>query len=259
MLTVVIPEVLWRKPWFWVVTAAAGFAALLALNRYAVHRKLHEELLLLRQERMIEQERLRIARDIHDDLGARATHISLLSATAEEHAFSAEKARASFEQISTLTRDLVFALYQTVWAVNPENDNLEALANHLCQISSKLCESAKLSCRLRVSELPRSIPVSSEVRHQLSMAVSEAIHNAIKHAGAKEITLSVSMENSRLAIAVRDDGIGFDPAQAERGNGLGNMRRRLEEIGGTFAIESSPGRGTVVSLACEVQSNMART
>jgi signal transduction histidine kinase len=243
-----VPAPLWRRPWFLALAILAACAALFAVYRYMVHRKMHAELVLIRQETMLEQERLRIARDIHDDLGARATHISLLSAMAEEHATSSEKARASFEQISTLTRDLVFALYQTVWAVNPENDNVDALANHLCQIATKLCEPAKLSCRLHVSELPHPSPISSDVRHQISMTVGEAINNAVKHAGAKELSVSLSIENSALVIQVRDDGRGFDLATVSAGNGLGNMHRRIEEIGGALEIESAVGQGTLVRL-----------
>ncbi len=243
-----VPPPLWKRSWFWVVITVLAAAALLAINRYVVHRKVREELLLLRQERMLEQERLRIARDIHDDLGARATHISLVSARAEENASSAEKARASFEQISALTRDLVFSLYQIVWAVNPENDNLEALANHLCQISSKLCASANLPCRLHVSELPPRFPVSSDVRHHVSMTVCESINNAIKHAKANELSISLSFENSVLSISIRDDGQGFQFDSTRAGNGLSNMQHRIEELGGSVSIESAPGKGTTVHI-----------
>jgi signal transduction histidine kinase len=243
-----VPPPLWKRSWFWVAITVLAAAALLAINRYVVHRKIREELLLLRQERMLAQERLRIARDIHDDLGARATHISLVSARAEENASSTEKARASFEQISALTRDLVFSLYQIVWAVNPENDNLEALANHLCQISSKLCESANLPCRLHVSELPPRFPVSSDVRHHVSMTVCESINNAIKHAKASELGLSLSFENSILAVSIRDDGQGFQLNSAHTGNGLSNMQHRIEELGGAVSIESEPSKGTIVRV-----------
>ncbi|HEY2343650.1 MAG TPA: ATP-binding protein, partial [Chthoniobacteraceae bacterium] len=199
---------------------------------------------------------LRIARDIHDDLSARATHISLLSARGEEEA-GAEKTRAIFEQISGVTRNLVFALHETIWAVNPENDNAEALVNHLCQIANELCESASLRCRLHVPpQLPDSSPIASDVRHQITMTVREAIHNAVKHAHAQELVLSFVIENSVLSITVRDDGRGFIPATAAQGNGLGNMRRRLEEIGGTVAIESSEGHGTAMILNLELSGKI---
>jgi len=82
----------------------------------------------------LEQERLRIAHDIHDDLGARVTQISLLSAMSQENTSFPEKARADFDKVSKMSRELVSALYETVWAVNPENDNLEALGNYVCQM-----------------------------------------------------------------------------------------------------------------------------
>src|SRR4029078_6810005 len=138
-------------------------------------------------ERALENERLRIAQDLHDDFGARGTEISIASALAKKKPNRPDTARGGFARISTLSRDLVTALYETVWAVNPENDNLDALGNYLCQMVHQLCEQAKLSCRLRVPELPRDVQVASQLRHNVILAVKEAINNIIKHASATEV------------------------------------------------------------------------
>jgi signal transduction histidine kinase len=149
-----------------------------------------------------------------------------------------------------MSRDLVSALYETVWAVNPENDNLDALGNYLCQMTNHLCKHAQLSCRLEILDLPQNIHVSSQVRHNVAMAVKEATHNVIKHARATEITLGVALENGELQICIKDNGVGFDPAKLEDsfGNGLNNMKRRLADIGGSCTIESQAGQGSVVQL-----------
>jgi signal transduction histidine kinase len=238
----------WQRRWVWGATMASFCVGVLSLGRYLEHHRTRRQLLRLQQEQLIERERLRIAQDIHDDLGARATHISLLSAMAEGYASCPDKARASFEQISNMTRELVSALYQTVWTVNPENDNLEALANHLCQIANRLCDAAKLRCRLNIVSLPRDSRVSSEVRHHVSMAVSEAIHNAVKHADASEVVVSASAEGKVLAVTVQDDGRGFDVSAATTGNGLSNMRHRVEVIAGTLVVESSLQYGACIRL-----------
>jgi signal transduction histidine kinase len=238
----------WQRRWVWGVTMASLCMGILSLGRYLEHHRTRRQLLQLQQEQLIERERLRIAQDIHDDLGARATHISLLSAMAESHASSPDKARASFEQISNMTRELVSALYQTVWTVNPENDHLEALANHLCQIANRLCDAAKLPCRLNIASLPGDLRVSSEVRHHVSMAVSEAIHNVVKHADASEVVVSASAIGNVLTVAVKDNGHGFDVSAATTGNGLVNMRRRVEAIGGTLLVESSLRNGACIRL-----------
>ena len=163
-----------------------------------------------------------------------------------------EEARADFGTISQMTRDLVSALYETVWAVNPENDNLEALANYLCQVGNQLCSQATLRCRLEVPELPPNVPLSSQVRHNLVMAVKEAVHNVIKHAAATEVRIAITFDGSELSLSISDNGRGFTPGAARLGHGLGNLHRRLEVIGGRCRIESQAGRGTSVRLELPV-------
>jgi signal transduction histidine kinase len=196
----------------------------------------------------LEQERLRISRDIHDDLGARITEISLASALARTKASFPASAAADFDHICSLSRELVAALYETVWAVNPENDNLDALGNYLCQMTNHLCENAQLPCRWSISELPGDLPVSSQLRHNITMAVKEAVHNVIKHSKATEISLRVELERGLLLISVQDNGCGFNVDQTASGNGLTNMCRRMNDIGGKCAIESCPGGVTQVRL-----------
>ncbi len=280
-----VPQVFWRTPWFWVSMGTMMLAAGAAAWRYLIWRRMRFQLQRLEQQRAVECERLRIAQDIHDDLGARVTQISLLSAVAQGKANLPEEARADFGKVSQMTRDLVSALYETVWAVNPENDNLDALASYLCQMANQLCSQAQLRCRLEVPELPGPIALSSQVRHNLIMAVKEGLHNIIKHAHASEVHLRITFVAERsgltgqssvfpahsanprigggnspswtgqrtdptrvLAICVQDNGCGFDPAACPVGNGLANVKRRMESLGGGFIIESRRALGTAVTL-----------
>jgi signal transduction histidine kinase len=243
-----VPLSLWRTPWFLGLLTLLVMTGVGGAYRYAVWQQMRRQLARLESQRALEYERLRIARDIHDDLGARVTQISLVSGLAQSDHNLSEKARADFNTISGMARELVSALYETVWAVNPENDNLDALGNYICQMVDNLCDKAQLRRRLRVAELPRDIIVSSHLRHHLIMAVKEAVHNVIKHARANELAVIVVLEGAMLEIRIQDDGSGFDPASAPAGNGLANMRRRLEQIGGTCTIQSAPGQGTTVSF-----------
>ncbi|HWQ92621.1 MAG TPA: sensor histidine kinase, partial [Clostridia bacterium] len=249
-----IPQAFWKTPWFWVslLTAAAGFTA--GLWRYLTWRRFQTALQLLEQQRAIERERLRIAQDIHDDLGARVTQISLLSAVAQRKPSLSDEARADFGTVSQMTRDLVSALYETVWAVNPENDNLEAFGNFLCQLGNQLCTPARLRCRLEVPELPSNVPLTSQVRHNLIMAAKEALHNIIKHARASEARLRITYQNAILEITIEDDGCGFNPAAITPGHGLENLRRRLATIGGDFTLQSHPQTGTTIRLRLPIHS-----
>ncbi len=247
-----VPLAFWRTPWFWVSMVTIALAAAVGAWRYRVWQQMRLRLQRLEQQRAVDRERLRIAQDIHDDLGARVTQISLLSAVAQGKISLPEDARADFGTISQTTRELVSALYETVWAVNPENDNLDALASYLCQMSNQLCSQAQLRCRLEVPDTPPSIPLSSQVRHNLIMAVKEAVHNIIKHAHATEVRIRIAFEASLLSLCIQDDGCGFDPAACPPGNGLGNLKRRMESVGGSFSIESRLGAGTDVRLRLPV-------
>jgi len=247
-----VPLAFWQTPWFWVSMATIALAAAVGVWRYTVWRRLQLHLQRLEQQRAVDRERLRIAQDIHDDLGARVTQISLLSAVAQRKPSLPDDARADFGTISQTTRELVSALYETVWAVNPENDNLDALANYLCQMSNQLCSQAQLRCRLEVPDLPSHVALSSQARHNLIMAVKEAAHNVIKHARASEVRLRIMLEASVLSIGIQDDGCGFDTAARSPGSGLRNLKRRMEDIGGSFAVESRLGAGTDVRLRLPV-------
>jgi len=254
VLTVVVPKIFWKTSWFWIGLLLAFLIIVGAGWRYVALQKMRREMLHLKNQQALETERLRIAHDIHDDLGARVTQISLLSAMSQSNSDFSEIARDNFEQISQMSRELVSALYQTVWAVNPENDNLDALGNYICQMVNQLCDRVQFRCRFHVADLSREIQVSSQIRHNISMAVKEAVHNVIKHAKASEVRINVEYAGNVLAVSVQDDGCGFQPADNIAGNGLGNIRRRMADIGGTCSIESCPGQGTTVRMYLTISS-----
>jgi two-component sensor histidine kinase len=247
-LNVFVPQPYWRMPWFWGAVCIVIVTAALGANRYLVWHRMRRVMLQLKNQQELERERLRIAHDIHDDLGARVTQISLLSAMSQDNPTFPEKARADFDQISQMSRELVSALYQTVWAVNPENDNLDALGNYLCQTVNQMCERTQIRCRFHMLDLSREVPVSSQTRHNISMAVKEAVHNVIKHAKASEVSINVTFDENLLTVSVQDNGCGFQPSGSFTGNGLTNMKRRLEDLGGSCIIESQPGHGTTVRM-----------
>jgi signal transduction histidine kinase len=247
-LAIRVPLPYWQAPWFWAVLAALTVAASVLSARYLAWHRMQPAMFHLEQLRALERERLRIAQDIHDDLGARVTEISLLSGMAEKNLGFSEQSRAEFCRISLKSRELVAALYETVWAVNPENDNLEAIGNYLRQRINNQCTQAQLRCRLHVSPLPRDIEMSSRIRHNISMAAKEAMHNVIKHAKASLVTLQIAFAEMWLTVTIQDDGCGFDLATTPMGHGLVNMKRRLEDIGGSCLIERSPTSGTIVKF-----------
>lgn len=245
---VIVPVVLWKTPWFWSMLALMGVAFGLVGWRLAERRRITRRVKALERDRAVEQERMRIAQDIHDDLGARVTQISLLSSAAQKRLELPLDAQRDFEQVFQLSRNMVSALYETVWAVNPENDHLDELGAYVCQMANQMCTQAGLKCRLSVPDLPHDIPLGSKHRHDLILTVKEAIHNAIRHSGAGEIQIQMTFENGILQLTVSDNGSGFDPGLQSGGNGLANMKRRMESCQGSCAVVSHPGGGTRVQL-----------
>jgi signal transduction histidine kinase len=251
-LRIKVPLALWKREWFWIAAGIVAVASVAAGSRWYEWHKMRHVVARLENETLMERERLRIARNIHDDLGARVTQISLFSAMAKSKRALPVEAQADFERISFMSRELVSSLYETIWAVDPENDNLEALGDYLCETASQLCETAQLRCRLEMMDLSREIEISSQTRHSIGMAAKEAVNNAIKHARASEVAVRVEYMEPLLAISISDDGCGF--LSAEGGHGLTNMKRRLEDLGGTCLIESRPMQGTKIQFHVAVPS-----
>ncbi|HTB83064.1 MAG TPA: sensor histidine kinase [Candidatus Sulfotelmatobacter sp.] len=253
VLDVIVPPPFWRQPWFWPLGAVIAIILALGNWRYLVWRKVRVEMVRLRTQQALEKERLRIARDIHDDLGARITEISLASALAK-NTVSLEAARDDFDRITDMSRELVSALYETVWAVNPEHDNLESLGTYLCQIANNLCKPARISCRFEIDELPADVQVASQIRHNFAMAVKEATHNAVKHARPSEVILRITFNRPELTICLKDNGVGFkvDAEAKTSGNGLNNIKNRLASIGATCQVESQPGQGTSILMQLQL-------
>ncbi len=247
-LAIIVPPPFWKTLWFWSIVAIIVVALMVANIRYIVWIRTRRKMLLLEKQRLLEKERLRIARDIHDDLGARVTQISLVSAMAHDGSNDVDVMRNELVRISHMSRDLVTALYETVWTVNPENDNLKELGNYLFQLINDSCERSQFRCRFHIEELPSEIIVPSHIRHNLCMVVKEAMNNIVKHANATEVQLTISFLDSLLKVSIHDDGCGFAPSAKPAGHGLANMKGRLEEIGGSCKIESQPGHGTTVLI-----------
>ena len=253
VIAIEVPIPFWQSNWFWVAVMTLTFAGVMMGYRYRGWRRLQADNIRLEHQQSLERERFRIAQDIHDDMGARVTQISLASAVAERNVADPAASKEGFQRITEMSRELVASLHDTIWVVNPDNDNLEAVGNYLCQVLSRLLSQASLSCRLEVPPLPSSVPITSHQRHNLSMAVKEVTNNIIKHADASEVRMSISLEESKLNIHILDNGHGFDPESVKIGSGLGNLKRRLEDIGGTVVINSRSSGGTEVHLQMSIQ------
>jgi signal transduction histidine kinase len=231
--------------WFRTAVSLAAVALVAGTVRYITTRRLRRRLERLEWQRAIEGDRGRIARDIHDDLGAGLTQITLLSELARRE--SPHEMEAHLVQISDTARELTQAVDEIVWAVNPRQDTLDGLVNYICQFAQEYLTVAGILCRLDVPGHLPPLPLSADVRHNLFLAVKEALNNIVKHAQAREVRLRLIQDHGRLTFVIEDDGRGFrvpDP----NGQGLDNLASRLSAVGGHCSISSEPGRGTRVEL-----------
>lgn len=253
----------WQTQWFVGALILASVGGVGGTVRYITRRRLQRRLALLEQQHAVEKERARIARDMHDELGAKLTRISFQGAMARQSAANPPETDQHISKMSETARELVLSLDQIVWAVDPENDSLESLANYICRYASEFFESGPIYCKFSI---PRELPpfhLSTEVRHNVFLAVKEALNNALKHSGATRVLLTIFADADKFTISIADDGRGAEiegePGRNKRmGHGLGNMRERLASIGGKFEFTSRPENGTEVSFVVPLSAESGR-
>jgi signal transduction histidine kinase len=196
---------------------------------------------------LVQAERDRIARDIHDDLGSKLTQLLLTGEVAQIE--SAPALGAPLSQMCDGARNILATIDEVVWIINSQNDILEDFAMYVCKYAQDFLESTAIHCRFDVAaELPAK-PLSQLMRRNLFLALKEALNNAAKHSQATELTLRIELIGFRLNVVLADNGRGFDTAQAsQERNGLTNMKQRMAEIGGDCKVTSRPGEGCQVSF-----------
>ena len=255
----------WKTRWFVSGILVVLVGALVAGVRYLTWRKVQSQLQILERQRAVERERIRIARDLHDDLGASLTQIALLSELANADLAQPELARIHLNQIFATAGGLTRQLNEIVWAVNPANDTLEQFTSYICKFAQHYLSLAGIRCRLDFPEFVPHYALPAPERHNLLLATKEALHNIVKHAQAGQVWLRLRLEADVLTLLIEDDGKGCDaeanPATLPStvGDGLSNMQKRMEQIGGGFSKQDRVGGGTIVRLVLPLQKDAIET
>lgn len=219
-------------------TAATGAGWLVA------RRRAKQRIAVLQLRHAQETERSRIARDLHDDLGASLTEISLLAGLSAEEAPEGPH-RQSLETIAGRAQHVVGTLDEIVWAVDPRHDTAASLVEYLSSWGQEFLARAGITLRLDIPRDLTDFPMEAEKRHALFLAVREALNNIVKHSGASVAWLRLLTSPRSLTVIIEDTGRGFDPAAAgDKGHGLDNYRERMKVCGGGFSLTTAPGEGT---------------
>ncbi len=245
----------WQTLAFRVLATGGLVFAVAFIARWWSLRRLRRKLDRLEREGAIERERTRIARNIHDDLGASLTRISLLTQCAQPEDEAAGAARIN--HIYQTAGEIIRSMDEIVWAVDPRHDNLESLAGYLGNFAQSFLQVAGIRCRLSMPDHLPAVNLTSQLRHHLFLCFKEALNNVVKHAGADAVTITIGLAQPTLTIQVADNGTGPRPAPRDEnrvsaGHGLDNMRQRMAELGGRCSFTREAGQGTIVTFEVEL-------
>lgn len=252
-LTITIVPPFWMTWWFRGAVVVALLAAFGATIRYFELRKIRERMRELEHQTALERERVRISRDMHDDIGSQLTNISLMSDLASKRTDNPAHMQQTLQDMADSARSIIASFDELVWAVNPRNDTLDSMIDYLGEYAARYIEKTGMQCHIDLPAVETRIPVCSEVRHNLFMVVKEALNNAAKYSGAKNIWVEFRYQDSTLSVGVYDDGHGFRVSEVPRfSNGLAHMRQRMEDIRGGFSLDSTPGEGTRLYFSVKI-------
>jgi signal transduction histidine kinase/streptogramin lyase len=239
----VLPQ--WYRRW-WFLTAVATSAL---LGAYFAHRARLAQ--ALRTERL----RSRIATDLHDDIGSSLSQIAILAEVARRRAgTSAPAVVEPLASIAVTSRDLVDAMSDIVWAVNPRTDSLSDLTRRMHRFAEETLGAAEIALTFSAPPAEVDLKLGADLRRELYLILKESVNNIARHSRASAATVELKLVRNELRLTIADNGRGFDPAVRTDGNGILSMRKRAGAFGGAFAIDSAPGRGTRVTLRAQIQS-----
>jgi two-component system, NarL family, sensor kinase len=240
-------QVLRGKRKFWVIVALVVAFVGLLLFAFAQFQNFKTKKILLeeQQKNALAMERLRIATDMHDDVGSGLSRIRYISASIQS---GTTKIPDGLKKIMELGDDAIQKMSEIIWSLNQSNQNLEELLYYIRGQIGEMVTNANIEFECN---LPEMIPVTNfgwNRNRNTYLLVKEAVNNAIKHASAKKIIVLITIQN-QLHIEIRDNGKGFDQSViSNQGNGLKNYKKRINDLNGTFELSSEIGMGTTIIL-----------
>lgn len=235
----------WQTSWFQITLATvSGLIFLAALALVA-------QLMLHQKERwLLQRERARIAMDVHDDIGSRITQLVLNGEVARDDLPADSSVRAQLGRICNDARKVLSSIDEILWALNPRLDTLQDFADYICDYAHKYLEPSAIECVFEVEPEMPTVEADLPLRRSLLMAIKETLNNVVKHSGATQLELKIRWQRQLVIVVIRDNGKGFDPAIIKPGrNGLGNLSRRMRELGGNCQISSQPGNGCCIEFS----------
>lgn len=238
--------------WWFKLLVLFGLTGLSVYSVYWISsRRLRRRLEAVTRQNEIEHIRSRISRDIHDDIGSGLTRISLLGELLKVNsANNPSVIPGQVDKIIGSARQLIGNLGEIVWSTNPEHDNLSSLLGFIRNYANDFFDETNIDYVIDFPVLKEEISIHPDLKRNVFLVIKEALNNSLKYSSASRIRLSCKLEGNSYVFIVEDNGCGFDPSKLTgMGNGLKNMKRRMEVVKGHLQIESSPGNGTIVKIS----------
>jgi len=230
----------WNTWWFKAIVLVMVSTLIYLLFRYRLHQKIE-----------VERIRNKIARDLHDEVGSNLTSISLFSAVALEDATDARAANI-ISKISNYTQTSQEAMNDIVWMINADNDNFGKIIVRIRKYAAETFESTAIQLHLNLDEELNNLKIPMEKRKNFYLIFKEATNNVVKYAMCNNIWINLKMQNSLIELIIKDDGIGFDTTAESQGNGIANMNKRADVLGGKLIIDAALGKGTEITFSFKV-------
>ena len=243
-ITIHIAPPFWKTWWFVSISILLVASAIVWFTKASAQRKLKKKIEKLEQQRALELERMRISQEMHDDIGAGLTQISLISDAATFHSRSGSAIQQELQDIAATSRQLVDNIGEIIWSLNPQHDTLDILMSHLREQLHNLVQYAPINYTIDFPAITGHISLNNQLRRNILLVTKEIVHNAVKYSRADNLLINASIKENQLEFDITDDGAGFDTSIPSGGNGLRNIRKRISESGGQLSIESAPGTGT---------------
>jgi signal transduction histidine kinase len=229
----------WQSWWFLLSIGVGTVVMAYAAHRYRV-----------RQLLAVERVRIRIATDLHDDIGSSLSHISILSELVRQRLNNGDAVMSQrLTEIATVSGEMVASLSDIVWAINPKHDRLTDLCARMRRFAFDVLDARGIELDFRAEGQAERMRTNSDFRREVYLIFKEAVNNSARHAGCTRAEVELRVGNGQLSLRISDDGAGFEPSAPTNGNGLMNMQRRAAGLGGEFALRSELGRGTHVELS----------
>ncbi|MCB0840475.1 MAG: hypothetical protein KDD99_27605, partial [Bacteroidetes bacterium] len=240
-LSVLIHPPFWQQWWFFVLV---GIGITLAAYSFHAYR--------IRQIQRVQEIRNRIAADLHDDIGTTLSNIEILSFLGTQNPDNPEQEKGFFHKIRKEAKQSNEALHHIVWSINPENDYLNTVVSHLVRTALEILEPSGINVKVQRPELPESFKLISEKRKDLHLAFKEIITNISKYAQASTVDITFLLQKKELIICIRDNGIGLSDLAWEKGYGLKNIQKRMENWRGKAHFQNLPDQGLEITLRIPV-------